>query len=241
MSGFWHVWLVLLVTVHRFHLSSFIFAASPGCFHDVVQFWCSSFNLKCIRPLRVPDQLWLPPTRDSPSQKPSVWWKAHRRSVACTPSSGQHTHTLTHTFEWLSLLMTSVYSCRNKETNRDEFIFYSKRLMRLLIEHALSFLPLKVCVWTNPQQHYSPLLLFFLLLFLQSVSVETPQGGIYNGKRLSGKRVSGFKQIRDCAPYWKGEYCPHTNNLICDLIGSKSKCRRFKGVGRSTMMSLLFL
>lgn len=33
---------------------------------------------------------------------------------------------------------------RNKETNRDEFIFYSKRLMRLLIEHALSFLPLKV-------------------------------------------------------------------------------------------------
>uniref|UniRef100_A0A674MMV0 Uridine-cytidine kinase n=1 Tax=Takifugu rubripes TaxID=31033 RepID=A0A674MMV0_TAKRU len=47
---------------------------------------------------------------------------------------------------------------RNKETNRDEFIFYSKRLMRLLIEHALSFLPLK------------------------SVSVETPQGGVYNGK-----------------------------------------------------------
>uniref|UniRef100_A0A670I6P5 Uridine-cytidine kinase n=1 Tax=Podarcis muralis TaxID=64176 RepID=A0A670I6P5_PODMU len=33
---------------------------------------------------------------------------------------------------------------RNKETTRDEFIFYSKRLMRLLIEHALSFLPLKV-------------------------------------------------------------------------------------------------
>uniref|UniRef100_H3CIN6 Uridine-cytidine kinase n=1 Tax=Tetraodon nigroviridis TaxID=99883 RepID=H3CIN6_TETNG len=36
----------------------------------------------------------------------------------------------------------------NKETNRDEFIFYSKRLMRLLIEHALSFLPLNrsLCV-----------------------------------------------------------------------------------------------
>lgn len=33
---------------------------------------------------------------------------------------------------------------RNKDTTRDEFIFYSKRLMRLLIEHALSFLPLKV-------------------------------------------------------------------------------------------------
>uniref|UniRef100_A0AAR2M0I4 Uridine-cytidine kinase n=1 Tax=Pygocentrus nattereri TaxID=42514 RepID=A0AAR2M0I4_PYGNA len=33
---------------------------------------------------------------------------------------------------------------RNKDTSRDEFIFYSKRLMRLLIEHALSFLPSKV-------------------------------------------------------------------------------------------------
>nr|XP_046228697.1 uridine-cytidine kinase-like 1 isoform X2 [Scatophagus argus] len=61
---------------------------------------------------------------------------------------------------------------RNKETNRDEFIFYSKRLMRLLIEHALSFLPLK------------------------PVSVETPQGGIYNGKRLSGKRITGVSILR---------------------------------------------
>uniref|UniRef100_A0A8C9ZA80 uridine/cytidine kinase n=1 Tax=Sander lucioperca TaxID=283035 RepID=A0A8C9ZA80_SANLU len=33
---------------------------------------------------------------------------------------------------------------RNKETSRDEFIFYSKRLMRLLIEHALRFLPSQV-------------------------------------------------------------------------------------------------
>ncbi|KAF7657281.1 hypothetical protein LDENG_00029680 [Lucifuga dentata] len=61
---------------------------------------------------------------------------------------------------------------RNKETNRDEFIFYSKRLMRLLIEHALSFLPLK------------------------PVSVETPQGGVYEGKRLSGKRITGVSILR---------------------------------------------
>ncbi|XP_047244645.1 uridine-cytidine kinase-like 1 isoform X3 [Girardinichthys multiradiatus] len=61
---------------------------------------------------------------------------------------------------------------RNKETNRDEFIFYSKRLMRLLIEHALSFLPLK------------------------PVSVETPQGTIYDGKRLSGKRITGVSILR---------------------------------------------
>lgn len=34
---------------------------------------------------------------------------------------------------------------RNKDTPRDEFIFYSKRLMRLLIEYALAELPFKVC------------------------------------------------------------------------------------------------
>ncbi|TEA37774.1 hypothetical protein DBR06_SOUSAS9210111, partial [Sousa chinensis] len=33
---------------------------------------------------------------------------------------------------------------RDRETSRDEFIFYSKRLMRLLIEHALSFLPFQL-------------------------------------------------------------------------------------------------
>uniref|UniRef100_A0A8C5B9E3 Uridine-cytidine kinase n=1 Tax=Gadus morhua TaxID=8049 RepID=A0A8C5B9E3_GADMO len=61
---------------------------------------------------------------------------------------------------------------RNKETNRDEFIFYSKRLMRLLIEHALSFLPLK------------------------PVLVETPQGALYEGKRLSGSRITGVSILR---------------------------------------------
>uniref|UniRef100_A0A671NTQ2 uridine/cytidine kinase n=1 Tax=Sinocyclocheilus anshuiensis TaxID=1608454 RepID=A0A671NTQ2_9TELE len=61
---------------------------------------------------------------------------------------------------------------RNKETSRDEFIFYSKRLMRLLIEDALSFLPLK------------------------PVSVETPQGTVYEGKRLSGKRITGVSILR---------------------------------------------
>ncbi|PWA31921.1 hypothetical protein CCH79_00006493, partial [Gambusia affinis] len=35
---------------------------------------------------------------------------------------------------------------RNRETSRDEFIFYSKRLMRLLIEHALTFLPSQVAL-----------------------------------------------------------------------------------------------
>ncbi|XP_075772414.1 uridine-cytidine kinase-like 1 isoform X5 [Pelodiscus sinensis] len=61
---------------------------------------------------------------------------------------------------------------RNKDTTRDEFIFYSKRLMRLLIEHALSFLP------------------------LQPVTVETPQGTVYEGKRFHRQRITGVSILR---------------------------------------------
>ncbi|NWH68655.1 UCKL1 protein, partial [Geococcyx californianus] len=50
--------------------------------------------------------------------------------------------------------------------------FYSKRLMRLLIEHALSFLPLK------------------------SVTVETPQGTTYEGKRFHRQRITGVSILR---------------------------------------------
>uniref|UniRef100_A0A671WJC3 Uridine-cytidine kinase n=1 Tax=Sparus aurata TaxID=8175 RepID=A0A671WJC3_SPAAU len=61
---------------------------------------------------------------------------------------------------------------RNKETSRDEFIFYSKRLMRLLIERALSFLPSQVHV------------------------VQTPQGEDYEGKTFHGKRITGVSILR---------------------------------------------
>ncbi|XP_037771349.1 uridine-cytidine kinase-like 1 isoform X5 [Chelonia mydas] len=61
---------------------------------------------------------------------------------------------------------------RNKETSRDEFIFYSKRLMRLLIEHALSFLP------------------------FQSCTVQTPQGEDYEGRSYSGKQITGVSILR---------------------------------------------
>ncbi|XP_025921197.1 uridine-cytidine kinase-like 1 isoform X5 [Apteryx rowi] len=61
---------------------------------------------------------------------------------------------------------------RNKETSRDEFIFYSKRLMRLLIEHALSFLP------------------------FQSCTVQTPQGQDYEGRTYSGKQITGVSILR---------------------------------------------
>ncbi|XP_037017467.2 uridine-cytidine kinase-like 1 isoform X1 [Artibeus jamaicensis] len=61
---------------------------------------------------------------------------------------------------------------RDKETSRDEFIFYSKRLMRLLIEHALSFLPFQDCV------------------------VQTPQGQDYAGKSYAGKQITGVSILR---------------------------------------------
>uniref|UniRef100_A0A8C2ARG8 Uridine-cytidine kinase n=1 Tax=Cyprinus carpio TaxID=7962 RepID=A0A8C2ARG8_CYPCA len=77
-----------------------------------------------------------------------------------------------HTPSLLCIIDCFPCALRNKETSRDEFIFYSKRLMRLLIEHALSFLPLK------------------------PVSVETPQGTVYEGKRLSGKRITGVSILR---------------------------------------------
>ncbi|XP_032432101.1 uridine-cytidine kinase-like 1 isoform X5 [Xiphophorus hellerii] len=61
---------------------------------------------------------------------------------------------------------------RNKETSRDEFIFYSKRLMRLLIERALSFLPSQVHI------------------------VQTPQGEDYEGRSFHGKRITGVSILR---------------------------------------------
>uniref|UniRef100_A0A3P8SJ75 Uridine-cytidine kinase n=1 Tax=Amphiprion percula TaxID=161767 RepID=A0A3P8SJ75_AMPPE len=61
---------------------------------------------------------------------------------------------------------------QNKETSRDEFIFYSKRLMRLLIERALSFLPSQVHI------------------------VQTPQGEDYEGRTFHGKRITGVSILR---------------------------------------------
>lgn len=61
---------------------------------------------------------------------------------------------------------------RNKETSRDEFIFYSKRLIRLVIEYALSLLPFK------------------------EITVETPQGIAYEGKRCATDKICGVSILR---------------------------------------------
>ncbi|KAL5017456.1 hypothetical protein ScPMuIL_007045 [Solemya velum] len=61
---------------------------------------------------------------------------------------------------------------RNKDTPRDEFIFYSKRLMRILFEYALSMLPFK------------------------PVAVETPQSIDYSGMRLNARKICGVSILR---------------------------------------------
>jgi uridine kinase len=61
---------------------------------------------------------------------------------------------------------------RSRETSRDEFIFYSQRLMRLLMEYALTFLPHK------------------------PVSVETADGHSYDGIALAKNNICGVSIVR---------------------------------------------
>ncbi|NP_001153854.1 uridine-cytidine kinase 1-like 1 isoform 1 [Acyrthosiphon pisum] len=61
---------------------------------------------------------------------------------------------------------------RNKDTPKDEFIFYSKRLIRLVIEFALSLLPFK------------------------DVIVDTPQCVPYSGKRCASDKICGVSILR---------------------------------------------
>lgn len=61
---------------------------------------------------------------------------------------------------------------RNRETKRDDFIFYTNRLMRLLIEYALSLLP------------------------FEDVKVKTTAGHEYEGKRHINSKVCGVSILR---------------------------------------------
>jgi uridine kinase len=77
---------------------------------------------------------------------------------------------------------------RSEDTPRDEFIFYSKRLIRLLIEHALSLLPFK------------------------DATVETPQGVLYKGKRAAVHKICGVSILR------AGETMEQALNEVCKDI-----------------------
>ncbi|CAF1058945.1 unnamed protein product, partial [Didymodactylos carnosus] len=61
---------------------------------------------------------------------------------------------------------------RNRKTTRDEFIFYSNRLMRICTEYALTLLP------------------------FEDITVETPQGLPYQGKKHANARVCGVSIVR---------------------------------------------
>jgi len=61
---------------------------------------------------------------------------------------------------------------RNRNTPRDEFIFYAKRLIRLVIEYALSFLP------------------------YDSIEINTPQGVSYSGKSCKVTKICGVSILR---------------------------------------------
>ena len=67
---------------------------------------------------------------------------------------------------------------RNENASRDDFIFYSKRLMRILIEHALSLLPFKVSVvfsfLINPANLNCSALLFVAGLSSSFMSLVAP-------------------------------------------------------------------
>ncbi|CAH0546438.1 unnamed protein product [Brassicogethes aeneus] len=61
---------------------------------------------------------------------------------------------------------------RNKDTPRDEFIFYSNRLIRLVIEYTLS------------------------LMSFNEKLIESPQGVPYSGKRMSTNKICGVSILR---------------------------------------------
>lgn len=73
----------------------------------------------------------------------------------------------------LKLLVIGILTIlRNIETSRDDFIFYSERLMRRTFEYALSFLP-----------HCD-------------VNVTMPSGESYVGKKFAGQGLCGVSILR---------------------------------------------
>ncbi|XP_074032939.1 uridine-cytidine kinase-like lethal (2) k01209 [Leptinotarsa decemlineata] len=91
------------------------------------------------------------------------------QAFACNKQPRPHTVRLLPTTPQIRGLHTFI---RNKDTPRDEFIFYSKRLIRLVIEYTLS-----------------------LMTFVDK-TVETPQGVQYNGKKMATSNICGVSILR---------------------------------------------
>lgn len=95
-----------------------------------------------------------------------------RKELAHSATNGSKTPDSLYVLEQTPQVQGLHTFIRNGETPRDEFIFYSKRLMRLLFEYALSMLPHK------------------------AVIVETPQGIQYEGRRLDASKICGVSILR---------------------------------------------
>ncbi|KAL4235813.1 Uridine-cytidine kinase-like 1 [Mactra antiquata] len=95
-----------------------------------------------------------------------------RQSLANSGNNGQPPPSSLYVLESSPQVKGIHTFIRNKDTPRDEFIFYSKRLMRLLFEYAMNFLPHK------------------------KVRVETVQGVQYEGSRLDSKKIVGVSILR---------------------------------------------
>lgn len=95
-----------------------------------------------------------------------------RKELAHSATNGSKTPDSLYVLEQTPQVQGLHTFIRNRETPRDEFIFYSKRLMRLLFEYALSMLPHKAVV------------------------VETPQGIQYEGRRLDASKICGVSILR---------------------------------------------
>lgn len=95
-----------------------------------------------------------------------------RKELAHSATNGSKTPDSLYVLEQTPQVQGLHTFIRNHDTPRDEFIFYSKRLMRLLFEYALSMLPHK------------------------AVIVETPQGIQYEGRRLDASKICGVSILR---------------------------------------------
>ncbi|ESO95887.1 hypothetical protein LOTGIDRAFT_175054 [Lottia gigantea] len=95
-----------------------------------------------------------------------------RSKLANAACNGEPTPSSLYVLEQTSQIKGLHTFIRNKDTARDEFIFYSQRLMRLLFEYAMSMIPFK------------------------SVRIETPQNVPYEGKRLTNIKICGVSILR---------------------------------------------
>lgn len=95
-----------------------------------------------------------------------------RSKLALMSLSGQPMPNTLHVLEMTPQIQGLHTLIRNTSTPRNEFIFYSKRLMRMLFEFAMSLLPFK------------------------TVNIDTPQNIMYEGKRLDTKKICGVSILR---------------------------------------------